>query len=70
MRARSNGIGIRSCSTKAWRAISFGRVDVAPGGQPHAAAAGADGQHPGAVDPAAVVFQRLDQRLGFGMAAE
>jgi hypothetical protein len=43
-----------------------GRVDVALGGQQHGAAPDADSQHPGAVEPGAVVFQGVDQRLGLG----
>jgi len=37
---------------------------------PHAAAAGADGEHPGTVPPAAVAFQGLDERLCLGAAAD
>ena len=35
-----------------------GRVEVAGGGQQHGSAAGADGQHPGSVEPAAVSSRR------------
>jgi len=62
----------------AWKPVVFDdgharrplrRLHIAGGGLPHAAAAGADGEHPGTVPPAAVAFQGLDERLCLGAAA-
>ena len=49
---------------------AVGRRDVAPSGQPHAAAPRTDSNHPGAARPVAVVFEFLDQWLGIGVAPQ
>ena len=69
VRARSNGIGSRSCSAIARRGGRAGGVEVTPGGQQHASATGADGQHPRAVQPLAVALEGVDEGLRLGAAA-
>ena len=49
---------------------AVGRRDVAPCGQPHAAAPPSDRNHPGAARSVAVVFEFLDQWLGIGVAPQ